>query len=869
MCGGRGRVDLCAGERAHSAEGGFHGAGEAGLVHEGGFLQARAELPAELGEAREIGREGGDGLDVGFVGGAGPFGETKGGELAESAAADGGFAEAAGDRDAHPAGIEAGGVAVAGEGIEGEIDLVIGFQIAWAELKAEEGKAGGVDVESGEAGLKAGTSGTFGGHEQELGLRDTLEDGRPECEGMIGDFAGGVEGAEGDVAAREGGEAAHGDVGEGVVAPEGIREAVDAFAVEVFEVRWDEVGIGEEEVHGGQAGGAGIAEPGDLHGRGAAGKDTRAPAGHVEGEIDEQIEAIGADLLAGEIIGKGADVAPMGGEGLDAGGEIVGARDIGIAENLEGAAVEGRKKGKGEKGLAMVAEIAGEKAHAQGAIVRGAIGLEGGGREGGERGGVAGVPSEAFIKDGLAGLGLEMEAIGEVAVGEGIGGIKVDGLSEEVDGGIDVAGFAGGIAEVVGDGGGMRVEGLGAGEQLEGGVEVACGAQDARGAGEGGDGLGIDGECGQGGLPGIGEQPNGHACMSKADVGVEVAGIEGDGVAEMKGRCAVFAEVQESEAEVVVGIGVVRVEAEGFAERGSGLGKFAALAEEGAEVDMVGGARGFEGNGLAELGEGFDIPAAAGEELAEVGMGAGEIGAEADGLAIGGLGGGELVELEEAVAEVGVGFGETWLEGEGGLIGFGGELPMGEGFVGAAQGEVDFGESRGGLKHRAVGGDGFIKPAEIGERLAEGEAEADFLGAQGDGFLEGVEGEAGAALLEIDDADAADGLREERRRGAEGQDLLVEGAGLGEVAAGVGLCGVIEDFRDGGHGVPRLQSYPVADLAGCRDGYTTARAVRAEARGGHARAACFIMAGHGFSGARPWTTRFSPERPFPFLWMQR
>ena len=99
-----------------------------------------------------------------------------------------------------------------------------------------------------------------------------------------------------------------------------------------------EIGIGEAVVDGGQAGGAGIAEQGDLDGGGFAGEDEQAVVGGVQGEVDEDVDLVVADLVGGLFVGEADDVAPVVGVGSESGGDGVGAGDLGVSRRFRIAA---------------------------------------------------------------------------------------------------------------------------------------------------------------------------------------------------------------------------------------------------------------------------------------------------------------------------------------------------------------------------------------------------------------------------------------------------------------------------------------------------------------------------------------------------
>lgn len=211
------------------AVGGFDGVGEGGVVHEGGGFHAVAEGAAEVGEAGEVLGEGdGEGDEVGG-GLAGEFGEGEVIELGPGGAAEEAVADDGGDGDAHEEGVHTGRVAVAGEGVEGEVDLVIELVvIAGGEAVGEADAAGG-DAVGVEITGYAVAVGARGCEEEELGVGEGVHDLDPEVVNAFVEFAEVIEVAEGEVAVGEGGKVVDGDFDGGVVAPEGVGQAEGFF----------------------------------------------------------------------------------------------------------------------------------------------------------------------------------------------------------------------------------------------------------------------------------------------------------------------------------------------------------------------------------------------------------------------------------------------------------------------------------------------------------------------------------------------------------------------------------------------------------------------------------------------------------------
>ena len=105
------------------------------------------------------------------------------------------------------------------------------------------------------------------------------------------------------------------------------------------------MGIGEAIVDGVHAAGAGVSEIRDLNWRGLAGEDEHAIVGHMEGQVDKDVDLVGAYEEGQIFVGQQVNVAPGAGLGADFGGEPVGLRDVGIADDVESVfIVMGRKE---------------------------------------------------------------------------------------------------------------------------------------------------------------------------------------------------------------------------------------------------------------------------------------------------------------------------------------------------------------------------------------------------------------------------------------------------------------------------------------------------------------------------------------------
>ena len=163
-------------------------------VHERRVFHPRAEFGAKLGQGFRIGGDRFCDVEKSVVGGRDELGEGEVGELADAGAGDGGAANAGDGGDAHPESVEAGGVAVIGEGVEAEVNAVVEAHIVGAGAAVEEFDASGGEVEFFEDAVSQFSD---RGEEEEAGGGKGVEDGGPEGEGAVVDLAEVVEAAEG------------------------------------------------------------------------------------------------------------------------------------------------------------------------------------------------------------------------------------------------------------------------------------------------------------------------------------------------------------------------------------------------------------------------------------------------------------------------------------------------------------------------------------------------------------------------------------------------------------------------------------------------------------------------------------------------
>ena len=97
--------------------------------------------------------------------------------------------------------------------------------------------------------------------------------------------------------------------------------------------------ISEAVIHGVKAGAAGIRQPRGLDGRGLVGEGDHAVVRHVHGEIDENVNAVAADLCGKIGVGDAQNIVPIFRHRLHFTCHGVGADDAGIAMDLDLAAV--------------------------------------------------------------------------------------------------------------------------------------------------------------------------------------------------------------------------------------------------------------------------------------------------------------------------------------------------------------------------------------------------------------------------------------------------------------------------------------------------------------------------------------------------
>ncbi len=175
--------------------------------------------------------------------------------------------------------------------------------------------------------------------EDEAGAGGAVKDFGPGCEDIGIQLVVRGEAAEGDVAVGQAG--GRGDFGDRVLDLEGeigSGDTGDGFRVVRFFGGSDHVGIADQIVIGGDAGGGVEVEPADDDRRGLSGDEGETVELTVAVEIYEEVEVDLFDALGGFVVREGGDVEEViGGVVLVAGAG--GAGGVGEEEEFEAGAV--------------------------------------------------------------------------------------------------------------------------------------------------------------------------------------------------------------------------------------------------------------------------------------------------------------------------------------------------------------------------------------------------------------------------------------------------------------------------------------------------------------------------------------------------
>jgi len=252
---------------------------------------------------------------------------------------------------AHDEGFAGGGGACVWEGVEGQVEVVVGVEVflcGWGE--GAEVEAGGVDVVLGEALEEFGFEfvvGEFGGFDEEFCVGALVEDFGPEVDGGGGEFFEVVEGAEGEGARRIGFvDCGEGTLGGGwLVAEEAAGEADEFFGGEVVGSGWVGDVVDESCVDSGEACGVAVADEGDLDGCGGGGEDGEFVSGEVACEFDEDVDVLGFDVFDELGEGHGVALVPVVGVGVESLGDFItvdgGGEDVGLVVCFVGVFEDG------------------------------------------------------------------------------------------------------------------------------------------------------------------------------------------------------------------------------------------------------------------------------------------------------------------------------------------------------------------------------------------------------------------------------------------------------------------------------------------------------------------------------------------------
>ena len=126
---------------------------------------------------------------------------------------------------------------------------------------------------------------------------------------------------------------------------EAARQPDQGLDVEVVGVVRIGLVIGDAVVDRGRPVVFGIAEVADLDRRGPRGAREQAIILGEAGELDQNVDPVGADQAREVGIVERADVAPRARQAAQVVGDVVGLRDVRIADGLEARAVERWKTG--------------------------------------------------------------------------------------------------------------------------------------------------------------------------------------------------------------------------------------------------------------------------------------------------------------------------------------------------------------------------------------------------------------------------------------------------------------------------------------------------------------------------------------------
>ena len=209
-----------------------------------------------------------------------------------------------------------------------------------------------------------------------------------------------------------------------------------------------EVRIAEPVVDRSKSRASRVAGESHLHRGGLPRKDGETVAGHVQGQIHEDVDPVVADELRNFGFGSACDIAPDVGCLLESPGEGIRLGDGRIAEHFESRVVVPRKNGQDVSADDVVAEIRRDIADPQAALRSAiiAVRLD----EPTPWLCVLLVPLVEFLAERFwIGAGMKEETVGEIAMGSGIVGFQRDGLTISGDGFFQMPLVLEGAAEIV------------------------------------------------------------------------------------------------------------------------------------------------------------------------------------------------------------------------------------------------------------------------------------------------------------------------------------------------------------------------------------------------------------------------------------
>ena len=489
-------------------------------------------------------------------------------------------------------------MAVVGEGVEDDIDLVVEFEVFVGGFARGEDEAGGIDADGTEVIFEALAAGAFRDQEEEFGMGDAFEDLCPDVVDLGVEFAEVVEVTEGDELVGEGREGIDFHFEHGVEAPGsrgeaerdiggGLRRGGGRFQMDVC----------DSVIDGGETGGAWVAgADGDLDGGGFTGVDGEVVAAHVLVEVNEDVDLVLADHVGDLGVGFAGGGLPMVGTLADAVGEKVGAVDVDVTENLKLGFVVFLEEGKDVQAGGVLFEFGGDVTDAEATVGVAVVRVRGGIAEGFEAGVVeifhlavehVGRPAgviEGGVEEVAVDVGLHVE--GETLAVFGDGFIEEAEVFEDVAVvvvKVDVA-MAGEAGAVMGGG---FIEFAGMAETL-GVVDLQL---DGFGHHDGGALSGFEGFADASGFT----EDHGEQVL-----GLDVLRIEGDGLLGFYERGFDLAGAVECGREAGVKISVARGLGDGGAEEPHGFIEALEVAEDDAEVSLGLEIGGREGDGGLE-----------------------------------------------------------------------------------------------------------------------------------------------------------------------------------------------------------------------------------------------------------------------------